>query len=175
MIRPANPMNLHHCARHRAPGTIQATRGRARHGFTLIELLVVLAIVVILMVVAYPGYSTYVVKAKRVEAQAVLLEQMLEQERYFTQHNTYLAFSSEASEPEARRFRWWSGSSAASSGYELRGDACPDQPINRCIVIKAVPGTSRVDASFRDAACQTLQLTSTGQHGADGPDTHCWP
>ena len=168
-------MKPHQRPRLRAPGKISASHWLGPHGFTLIEMLVVLAIVMILMVVAYPGYATYVVRAKRVEAQAALLEQMLQQERYFTQHNTYLAFSSEASEPEARRFRWWSGSSAASSGYELRGDPCPEQPINRCIVLKAVPGTTKVDASFRDAACQTLMLTSTAQHGADGPDTHCWP
>lgn len=168
-------MNTHHIARPRACQRLLQLRTTARRGFTLIEMLVVLAIVMILMAVVYPGYSTYVVKAKRVEAQAALLEQMQQQERYYTQHNTYLAFSSEASDPDARRFRWWSGASAASSGYELRGDACPDQPINRCIVIKALPGTDKVDATFRDASCQTLMLTSTGQHGADGPDRHCWP
>ncbi len=150
--------------------------GVERHsGFTLIELLTVLAITLVLLAIAYPGYATYVVKARRVEAQAALLELMHKQERYFTQHNTYVAFSADAVEPEAKRFRWWSGADAASSGYELRGEACPDQPIERCIVIKAVPGTDRVDASFRDASCQTLTLTSTGAHSADGPDPGCWP
>lgn len=144
-------------------------------GFTLIELLTVLAITLVLVTLVYPGYATYVIKARRVEAQAALLELMQKQERYFTQNNTYMAFSADASEPDAKRFRWWSGSTAASSGYELRGEACPDQPISRCIAIKAVPGTARVDSGFRDAACQTLTLTSTGVHAAQGPGPRCWP
>lgn len=155
--------------------SIKACRRKRAGGFTLIELLTVLAITLVLLAIVYPGYATYVVKARRVEAQAALLELMQKQERYFTQHNTYVAFSADALAPEAKRFRWWSGADAASSGYELRGEACPLQPINRCIAIKAVPGTDRVDASFRDASCQTLTLTSTGAHSADGPDPRCWP
>ena len=156
-------------------GRITSGRTSRHRGFTLIEMLTVLAITLVLLAIAYPGYATYVVKARRVEAQAALLELMHKQERYFTQHNTYVAFSADAAEPEAKRFRWWSGADAASSGYELRGEACPNQPISRCIAIKALPGTDRVDASFRDASCQTLTLTSTGAHSSDGPDPRCWP
>lgn len=148
---------------------------KLQQGFTLIELLTVLAITLVLTAIVYPGYATYVVKAKRVQAQAMLLELMQMQERYFTRHNTYIAFSAESSDPDAMRFRWWSGNQAADSGYELRGEACPDLPLSRCISLKALPGTAKVDATFRDAACQTLTLTSTGQHSSDGPDKRCWP
>ncbi len=144
-------------------------------GFTLVETMVVLAIMGLLAAVAYPSYARYVVKARRVEAQAALLELLQQQEHYFTQHNTYLAFSADAATPEAGHFKWWSGARAASSAYELRGEACAAQPIERCIVLKAVPGTDRVDASFRDRDCQVLTLSSTGLHTAAGPAPDCWP
>ena len=147
-------------------------------GYTLIEVMVVVAILLILAAIAYPGYSGYVIKARRAEAQAVLLELMQKQEQHYTRHNTYIAFSSEmdaASAPGARHFRWWSGSHPAASGYELRGEACADEPIERCIVIKAMPGTAQVDAHFRDPACGTLALYSTGARASGGPLRACWP
>lgn len=144
-------------------------------GFTLIELMATLAILMILAALAYPGYTSYVVKARRAEAQAALLELMQQQERHYTRHNTYLAFSAESSEPEAQRLRWWSGSHAARSGYELHGEACENETIEQCIVLKAVPGTERVDASFRDADCGALALDSVGRRTSDGPLIACWP
>lgn len=146
-----------------------------RAGFTLLELLVVLAIMLMLAAIVYPGYTSYVIKTRRVEAQAALLELMQKQERYFTQHNTYLPFSWASSEPAAKHFRWWSGSAPARSGYELSGEACADEPIERCIVLKAVPGTERVDRSFHDPDCGTLALHSSGRRASDGPARICWP
>ncbi len=151
-------------------------RSMKRHcGFTLVEILTALAIVGLLGAIAYPLYSSFVVKARRAEAQAALLAILQDQERYFTVHNTYLAFSGDTTGPDEMRFKWWSGSSAPTSAYELRGQACPDQPISRCIAVQAIPGTERVDATFRDADCQTLTVTSAGEQGASGGGKGCWP
>jgi type IV pilus assembly protein PilE len=144
-------------------------------GFTLIELLVVVAILMVLTAISYPAYTRYVIKVRRAEAQATLLELMQKQERYFTQHNTYLVFSSQSSDPDAKHFRWWSGARPASSGYELHGEACADEPIERCIVLKAVPGTDRVDKSFRDPDCGVLALHSIGRRESEGLERICWP
>ncbi|NHZ64360.1 type IV pilin protein [Massilia genomosp. 1] len=144
-------------------------------GFTLIETMIVMTIIALLAALAYPGYQGFVVKARRTEAQAALLDLMQKQERYYTQHNRYLAFSADQDGPEQARFKWWSGGSAKSSAYELRGKPCAGQAIARCIVIEAIPGTDRVDATFRDGACQTLTLDSAGEHTASGSATGCWP
>lgn len=148
---------------------------RTETAFTLIEILVVMAIILILSLIAYPGYTAQVLKARRVEGQVALLDTMQRQERYYTEHNAYLPFSADAGGEEAQRFRWWSGRSAAASAYELSARACAGQPLARCIELHAVPGTARVDAGFRDAECGTLILTSTGASRATGSGQRCWP
>lgn len=146
----------------------------AGRGFTLVELMVVLAVLGILAALAYPGYSEHVVRTRRTEAQVALQALMQQQERYFTQHNRYIAFGAAAAVPDARLFRWWSGASAATSAYEIEGKACDGQDIADCVQLIATPGTARVDSTFRDSRCERLILTSTGLHLASGPATRCW-
>jgi type IV pilus assembly protein PilE len=148
---------------------------KAMQAFSLVELLIVMAIVGILAMIAYPSYTGYLVKARRTEAQLALLTIMQQQENFYTHHNTYVPFSAESSEPEARRFRWWLGDTPQASAYELSAQACPDQPVERCIELRAAPGTSRVNARFRDRDCETLTMNSIGQRGASGPMERCWP
>ncbi|WP_338758638.1 type IV pilin protein [Massilia sp. METH4] len=150
---------------------------RMRHGsrgFTLIELMVVVALVGVLAALAYPGYRQHVVHARRTEAQVALQALMQQQERYFTQHNRYIAFGAGADTADARLFRWWSGTSAATSAYEIEGKACDGEDIADCVQLIATPGTTRVGRRFQDPSCDRLILTSTGLHLASGPATRCW-
>lgn len=57
------------------------------NGFTLIELLIGLAIVGILIAVAYPSYSHHIVKARRAEAQVALLDLATRMEQYYSENN----------------------------------------------------------------------------------------
>lgn len=148
---------------------------RRAGGFSLIELLVVAAIVCVLAALSYPSFHSHIVSSKRAEAQAALMLLMQQQERYYTQNNRYLAFSSASTDPDERLFKWWSGRSAAASGYEIRGSACAGESIARCVQLDAVPGTANVDAGFADPDCQTLSLSSTGDRSASGPYQRCWP
>ncbi|HEY0060486.1 MAG TPA: type IV pilin protein [Telluria sp.] len=144
-------------------------------GFTLIEIVIVMGLAAILAALAYPSYASYILKARRNEGLVALLDTMQRQERYYADNNRYLPFSAENNNGGETQFRWWSGRSARDSAYELRAQACPGLALNRCIELHAVPGTDRVDARFRDVQCQTLTLTSTGEHRASGPGPKCWP
>ena len=104
----------------------------------------------------------------------MLLKLMLQQERYFTQHGSYIAFSSGSTGYEERQFQWWSGSRAPDSGYEIEGKACDDEPIEQCVQLIATAGTAVVDADYRDDECREMKLTSIGERLSIGTLASCW-
>lgn len=146
-----------------------------RAGWSLIESMVALTIVAILAALTLPSFHRHLVKTKRTQVQAVLLQLMQQEERYYSQNNRYLEFSSSSTDPDEQRFPWWLGASAAESAYEIRGMACTGESIAQCVQLTAMPGTERVDSSFADADCETLSLSSTGRRFASGAALHCWP
>jgi type IV pilus assembly protein PilE len=130
-------------------------------GFTLIELMIVVAIVAILASIAYPAYTSSIVKGKRAEGRAALTELMQQQERYLTQRNTYLAFTNSGgvTNPASVPFKTFSGDSATSPAYFLSAGACPSGTatlaITECVRVIATPTRA-------DPAAGNIQLTSTG-------------
>ena len=144
-------------------------------GFSLVEALLTLLIFVVLAAQAYPSLQHYVVRVRRNEGAAALMRLMQQQERYYSQYNSYIAFSSSSTDPEAMLFRWWTGSTARTSAYEVEGKACDGELISQCVRLIARPGTGMVDVNFHDEDCQELTLTSTGLRLASGPGAHCWP
>ena len=58
-------------------------------GFTIIELMIVVGIVAILLALAYPSYAQYVRKAKRGDAQQLLLNWSINQEIWRSNNTTY--------------------------------------------------------------------------------------
>jgi type IV pilus assembly protein PilE len=141
-------------------------------GFTLIELLVVLAVMTILAAIAHASYREFTLKAKRTEGKAALLQLLQQQERYYTLHNSYIEFSSTSTDEDERKFKWYSGEMESTSAYEIVGEACPGDVIRNCLQLTAKPGTSRVDANFKDPHCGALIATSAGTRKADNED--CW-
>lgn len=148
-------------------------RKTPRHpGFTLIEVIVALVIAMILASIAYPSYLESVRKSRRMEGRAALLQLMQQQERYYSLHNSYIRFSSSSTDEDERKFRWFSGSSAQASAYEIKAEACASDTIANCVLLTAMPGTSKVDEKYKDPVCGELSLTSTGIKTANKPD--CW-
>lgn len=144
-------------------------------GFSLVEALVTVVIFGVLAAHAYPSLERYVIRVRRNEGEAALMRLMQQQERYYSQYNSYIAFSSGSTDPEAMLFRWWSGTKASTSAYEVEGKACEGEPISQCVRLVARPGTRMVDVNFHDEECQELTLTSTGLRLASGPGVRCWP
>jgi type IV pilus assembly protein PilE len=64
---------------------------RVSAGFTLIELMITVAIVGILVSIAYPNYQDSIMKSRRVDAQGALMGFANAMERYYTVNNTYPA------------------------------------------------------------------------------------
>jgi len=61
----------------------------SKNGFTLVELIITIGIVAILVALAVPSYSKYVLKANRGEAQQLLLNWANNQEIWRANHTLY--------------------------------------------------------------------------------------
>lgn len=146
--------------------------GFSLRGFTLAEVMIVVVISAILAALTYPSYRQAVRKAKRAEARAALLQMMQQQERYFMLHTSYVVFSAGSTDADARRFKWYSGESAATSAYEIDGAACAGESLRDCILLRATAGSPRVDTRYRDPDCAVMSLSSTGAKLPDNKD--CW-
>ena len=150
-------------------------------GFTLIELMIVVAVVGILAAIAYPSYTDSIVKGRRAQGRTALAELMQQQERYMTQNNTYLAFTSVrdgTTTPAGVPFKAFSGDVATQSNYRLSAEQCPGAgstflALNECVRLVATPNVT-------DPAGENLRTTSTGAKDCTGTAWSsnrklCWP
>lgn len=148
---------------HHRNNTMTDTEMPARsRGVTLIELMIAMAVLAILVGVAYPSYMESVRKGRRADAQAVMLEAAQFMERFATENLRYdqtragVAVAlptqlSKAPRDGSTQHYTISLQGVAQSTYSLR----------------AVPG-----ASMQGDACGTMTLTDAGVKGASKAD--CW-
>lgn len=170
---------------------------RDSKGFTLIEMMVVVAIVGILAAVAYPSYQESVLKGRRAQARTALAELLQQQERYYTQRNCYLRFSSTAAgvaTPQAPSpaaacggvipltvpFRVLSSDGGSTPHYNLSAMPCPNGAgtISTADCIQAV---ATPVATGSDPRVGELRITSTGTKTCEFATAGqanfrlCWP
>lgn len=133
-------------------------------GFSLIELLIVVAIIGILVAVALPAYQNSVLAGGRAEAQSLLMEVASDQERFYSNNNSYSTNAAPlADPPQATR-------TSESGRYQVGVSACAGGSIANCFVATATPQGSQTDDS-----CTTLTIDHTGQRGATGDTVdNCW-
>ena len=148
---------------------------RTSNGFSLIELMIVVAIIGILASIAYPSYTSSILKGKRAEGRKALTELLQQQERYMTQRNSYLKFTNSGgtTTPAGVPFKVYSGDNLANSAYLLSADFCPDGSggnlaIADCVWVIATP-------LMADAEANVLRMTSTGAKDCTGSKPSvCW-
>lgn len=71
------------------------------HGFTLIELMIVVAVVAVLAAIALPAYTDAVRKSRRADAQSVLSEMAIRQEKWRANNATYSSDPAQVGGPPA--------------------------------------------------------------------------
>ncbi|HCR34579.1 MAG TPA: type IV pilin [Stenotrophomonas sp.] len=130
---------------------------RAFGGFTLIELMITVAVVAILAAIAIPSYSEYVLRSRRAQAKADLVEVAQQLERFHTVQNTYagmtLPFTQSPRDGTSRYTISLSGNATAST-----------------FTLQAVPGTGQ----DKDK-CGTLTLDQAGRKTPNAATVAgCW-
>ncbi len=150
-------------------------RSRRQSGFTLIELMIAVAIVGILARVAYGAYMGSIMKSRRVDAKAALMDVAQREERYMSTNNVYttsapaLGYSSSTTITTAAPMSVLSG---GASYYTL------DVTVNATGSSPSFTATARPTGSqlSRDTQCGNFILDNTGQQtvSASAPATSCW-
>lgn len=168
----------------------------SRHkGFTLLEVMIVVAIVGILAAVAYPAYQQSLLKGKRAQGRTALAELLQQQERFMTQRNCYLAFTTDATTGTATAtastdcgftaatavpFKTFSGDNFTSAAYVLSANACTNTlgaPVSMKDCVQLVATSKQADSEVGN-----LRVTSTGSKDCTAPASGttptfslCWP
>ena len=151
----------------------------ARHrcrsgGFTLIELMITVGIVAILASVAYPAYTGQIAKGKRAECRAGVMQAMQQQERYFSQYNTYVTVAQGATSAPVKLF---SGDNLAASACAIEAATCATTGrtnINQCVEVRGrfrLPNAN-IDYIWLDSDSNKACSVSGSRVATN---TTCWP
>jgi type IV pilus assembly protein PilE len=126
-----------------------------KSGFTIIELMIVIVIIAILLAIAYPSYTKYVRKAKRGDAQQLLLNWSINQEIWRANHSTYntvgTAGATDSLAPIADHYTFGLVGTPTATAFTLSA--------------AAISGDDQVNDKSRDNSveCKTLTLDQSGQ------------
>ncbi len=139
--------------------------GKAVSGFTLTEVIIVVAIIAILVTIAMPSYSDFIMKSRRTEAKEMIWAAAQREQQSFTQSNVYTTDAVNTLEVPT---------TSTNGYYTLSITAGNSGSINSSYAITATPvaGTSQAN----DVDCGAFTLNSLGQKTVSGSQTQppCW-
>ena len=114
-----------------------------QQGFSLMEMMIVVAIIGILVAVAYPSYQEKIRETRRTEAIALTTKIMQAQERFFVNNLTYttnltqLGFGAAANLPTENGL------------YQLSAEACAGDTIAECVnIVSTAQGSQANDGDI---------------------------
>lgn len=150
-------------------------RNKYHKGFTLIELMVVVAIIGILVAIAYPSYAEYVMRSRRTDAKAALSNAAQAMEKFYTERMTYnnavLGTNAGNIAP----------TTSLDSHYTIGFDTTPTAAA-ACAATATTNTTANAyrlcatpaGSQTRDTSCGTYSLGNTGVRSVTGSATNCW-
>ena len=132
---------------------------KKQSGFTLMELLIVIAILGIVVAIAYPSYQSIVIKTRRGDAQSELIKAQIEQSSYRIIHPTYSSNAISTGLPSNHTYYTFSIVSASENTY----------------LIKAAAKTNQSQNSDENI-CRTLYIDKNNNKTSDGStdNASCW-
>ena len=147
-------------------------KGGLRHngGFTLMELMITVVIIAVLAAIAWPIYSGYVARTRRVAAEGCLSEYANYMERYFTTNLRYDQDSAGTPNTLALASMSCAGNSQTGIYYAY---SFPATTLSvSTYTIMAAPKTPQ---DTNDAKCGNLTIDQKGTRTADGTaPSSCW-
>lgn len=138
-------------------------------GFSLIELLIAIVVLSLITTAAVTSYRGSVIKARRADAKAGLLELAQLLERNYTESNS---FSTNISgNPYPLAFTVSPRDGTAYYNLQFPGGVVTS-PTAQSYILQAVPSGSQQE----DTRCMTLTLDEAGTKNNSGPGTvaECW-
>lgn len=138
--------------------------GRAS-GFTLMEMMIAVAVMAILVTIAYPSYTQYVLKTRRTEALDALYSLQIAQEKWRATNPSYGTLANlgiAATTPSGR--------------YTLAVTlpAAPGNQTNYTATATAVNGTGQEKDKAAGTSCAVLKVNQGGPVYDPAGQTKCW-
>ena len=149
---------------------------RHQHGVTLLELMAVIVILGVLASIAVPSYRTYVLRAQRSEATAMLSRVAAAQEKFYLQNNSYTTVIAGTGTDSLKLFN--SGNVTEHGWYQVGIDPSPlagGLAVGYVATVTAVSGQPQ----FKDTDCRTFTINESGARtaakaGTGDTTAKCW-